>query len=287
MALRLSSQLMFGVVRIYVQQVCNDRTYACMAVLETNMLCVCGHQKTEMWISAVQNTHMMIRKVISDMSASTTTHLGAKTVGGAGLGAFAKSSAIDLPARGAASQKGITLPINNYYFAGDFDWVGVWSLDEERRRELAIREGELVSQTSEGGIASDKFESSLQGITASSAGSSGIVPLEFYEGASLAGVARAPRHTAEQSRITSQSTRWALAGIGLEGPEPEETRLSALEAGPGDEGMEAHLDLELELPGEGLALADDGVAFRDSREPSSILRRALLNGDDVRMEDVP
>ena len=51
--------------------------------------------------------------------------------------------------------------------------------------------------------------------------------------------------------------------------------------------MEAHLDLELELPGEGLALPDDGVTFRDSREPSSILRRALLNGDDVQMEVVP
>lgn len=236
----------------------------------------------------------MMRKVISDLSSKTTLHWsGDKKAGGGGTNDAGQgsSSAIDLPARGSAWQKTITLPINTYFFAGDFDWVGVWSVEEEERRREAAA---ATQRSSEGGIASDRYESSLLGDIGDYSGgdvSTTAGPLDdlLLDSASAAGIARAPRHTAEHSRITSRSHLWLRDDTGFGSELPGDTRLSALEAGTDDVGMEHHLDLELELPDEGLALAEDGATFQQSYDASSIFRRGLDlgQGRDMHLDDVP
>lgn len=141
MALRLSSQLMYGVVRLY-------------------------SQKSEQFVLDVSHVHATMRKNLSEISAATSMFVtgdqidmvvGKKTAG-----------------TGAGPDHQLTLKPNQTFFAGDFDRAFDTSWDDFLDRRLAARAGSAAAAADDdgSGISSGRFDT-----RSPSASSGGRLPL--------------------------------------------------------------------------------------------------------------
>ncbi|CEH17847.1 Sister chromatid cohesion complex Cohesin, subunit RAD21/SCC1 [Ceraceosorus bombacis] len=102
MALRLSSQLLYGVVRIYVQQ-------------------------SETWMAEVQFTHASLRKAFTIFAPASASGAPPGVRGAIDMPLNRRNHQAGKTAPGAAD--GITLPSNDAFFAGDFEFDWFWDED--------------------------------------------------------------------------------------------------------------------------------------------------------------